>query len=88
MLINAKGTKNFQDSAMICSMRMRRRVPRIQRMIVNTPNTLMKNHIHAGSIGPFHPARNTVATIAETASVARYSPRKKVPNRILEYSVT
>jgi len=73
---------------MIWSIRMRRRVPRIQRISVNTPNTLMKNQIHTGRSGPFHPARNTVVTIAATASVARYSPRKKVPNRMLEYSVT
>ena len=87
ILINAMGNRNFQENAMIWSIRTRIRVARIQRITMNTMKTLRTNHAHTGKKGPFHPLRNRVVNMAATASVFMYSARKKVANFIPEYSV-
>ncbi len=37
--------------------------------------------------GPSHPPKNSVVTKAETITIAAYSPTKKSPNFIPEYSL-
>jgi len=85
--INAIGSRNFQENAMIWSIRIRIRVPRIHRITMNTMNTLTTNHAHTGKNGPFQPLRNRVVTMTETARALIYSPRKNMANFIPEYSV-
>ena len=52
MFIRAIGSRNFQEKAIIWSIRTRIRVERIHRMKMNTANILKPNQSQTGKNGP------------------------------------
>src|ERR1039457_7010627 len=86
ILSKARGVNTFQPKCMSWSYLSLGSVPRIQMKKKARLIVFIINHIGDGSNGPCHPPKKKVAASPPRTMMFIYSPTKKRPNRIPEYS--